>query len=214
MKKHFVSALFLGASLLAGDSSYFVGVKNSLQYAGDERYYDGAEKMSVTVGGDSKRLELTLGAAVEKWDMLNKIFLYGWKNDANKYNEMGVGLGATAGVVVDDFVFSFGGKAGIGEQDSLGEIFNTNGTSLTSYIFNAKTTPSRARFTEDTTTLEIVLLLSSEYKVCDYFSVEVGADYTMTNYSFGYELENGGFVELQGALMDNYNLSLGLNFYF
>jgi hypothetical protein len=220
MKKIILSLVCLSVGLFAAENAgkYYVGFNSGVVRSSDDGFFNGHEDLSNLVGDSGVRNEIELGLKSEFYnrdDLYANIFLYGWKNDADKNNEQGGGLGCKFGSKHDSHSFTMGGKAGVGTQATKGDTFRTN-TSYTnlSFIFNSSPgLPQTAVFTRNTELIEIDLLLGYAYELTSNISFNANVDYIWSSYQFEYYIPAGS-VSLSSVEQDTLYFNVGLKYSF
>lgn len=183
----------------------------------------GQEPLENIVGGDSTRIEISVGqhyirrSSAADEGLGSSIFIYGWANDEKKNNELGLGLGMKIESHSTDFSLFLAGKSGVGVQDVKGKRFDldTNANSM-SYVFGGTVQYGDfvGVYTEDTYVVDIELELGANWKMTDHLSAVTSISYLAQWYSFAYRVEGGGGTSLSGYSQDAYIARAGLNYKF
>ena len=227
MKKIFTIIALLFIVNLYGDASnsqsYYTNISKGITFV--ENDYGLKEPLKNIVGGESQRLELEVGVAYKNAKVLgvdNKVFmfLYGWRYDKVKYNELGFGLGTkwqSTPLKIIPLRLYFMASGGIGEQNNKGKEFfvETNSNAISYVTGNVQHGYYKAKFTEDSYVIEFNIGTGVTIDITDNVSLNAGYQYQQRNYQYSYKIEGAGVnTHLSGVIQNGHTIKIGMDIMF
>jgi len=198
-------------------NSYFLSL-GVIENSSEENKILGVQPLSEIVGEGGTEFDLKFGIVTE--DKAIKVYLFGWSN-SDKNNELGLGFGGEWGGHIISSVpklkLYLGAEMGFGYQPVSGDskTISTSVNKLTFVTDEAVLTPTKMTYTEDTTLLNINLILGANYPVTNNVDIDIFYRYSRSQYQFSYRTEEDSSIENSlTEQQDNHGIGINLNYRF
>jgi len=229
MKKVLIAIALLTSVSSLSAKNFFTDNPNYIQYNVGKSFVEKGEKslgepLENIVGGDSVRHEIEFGKQVNgRKGIVSKVFLYAWKYDENKHNEIGLGMGFRQQTPKYYFWkipvrFEYIAKVGLGSQSVKGDtLYTDTNVNVVNYVTGegGETGRFKAKYDKDTSIVEMGLGVGFVINITK--KIDLQANYTYLHHytNYGYTVEGAPVATyISGTAQSNHTINVGLSYKF